>query len=90
MKEDEIPIYQWIRATVDNPSPMEGEIVLAWLGDKKEPGCMQVRYDKEGWPIYYDLIAVDIMDTSREGKITHWMRIKPPELTEEETKLCKR
>lgn len=67
----------WIEAKKGNEEPKEGEIVIVWITDIEEPAACRATFDKDGWVIYDELVSVDRWDDSREGRISHWLRLPP-------------
>lgn len=62
---------EWIG--VKDRSPKNGEIVVAWLSEIKEPACVRYTIDDQG-PLWEELVKIDIY-TDREDIITHWMQL---------------
>lgn len=61
---------KWI-SVKDKKKPEIGEIVVAWLSERKEPVCVRYEEDENG-PIWTELVPVDIY-SDREDLISKWI-----------------
>lgn len=77
---EKIKLFKWYQATKDNPKPDDGEIIIGWLKNADEPCALRAKHEMNSDYIdYQELVPVDIF-FNREDIVTHWMRIKKPEI----------
>lgn len=73
---------KWI--DIKEEEPKEGQIIVVWLAEQKEPACVRVEKDSEGYNLFIELVPVDRY-CDREDVVTHWMPLEPfPETKKED------